>query len=153
MQINTFLLTAGFIALGSADSSSRTFTSAGTANKGFVIPENLPEGVYTVAMDRTGKARQPNWPGPSSSPSPSSSRAPASTLRSCNGKCSILATTAQITPRWIRTQPIVQSRVSAPNAARRLVTTRNRERRRRPADCRLLLPVFGLRLLWRPSQV
>ncbi|KAI7914674.1 hypothetical protein M0657_009366 [Pyricularia oryzae] len=49
MQINTFLLTAGFIALGSADSSSRTFTSAGTANKGFVIPENLPEGFSELA--------------------------------------------------------------------------------------------------------
>ncbi|EHA57097.1 hypothetical protein MGG_14564 [Pyricularia oryzae 70-15] len=57
MQINTFLLTAGFIALGSADSSSRTFTSAGTANKGFVIPENLPEGFCTATMDGTDHAK------------------------------------------------------------------------------------------------
>ncbi|TLS28645.1 hypothetical protein PpBr36_01930 [Pyricularia pennisetigena] len=56
MHINTFLITAGFIALGSADSSAKTFTSAGTVDKGFIIPENLPEGVYTVTMDGAGKA-------------------------------------------------------------------------------------------------
>ncbi|KAI6369269.1 hypothetical protein MCOR25_004450 [Pyricularia grisea] len=42
--------------LGSADSSAKTFTSAGTVSKGFIIPENLPEGVYTVTMDGAGKA-------------------------------------------------------------------------------------------------
>lgn len=57
MHLNTFLITAGFIALGSADTATVTFTSAGTIDKGFNIPENLPEGVYSVTMDGTGTAQ------------------------------------------------------------------------------------------------
>ncbi|KAI6369268.1 hypothetical protein MCOR25_004449 [Pyricularia grisea] len=62
MRFTSFLASSGLVALawasGSADNATaRMFTSAATADQGFTIPEELPEGVYSVDVDETGLAR------------------------------------------------------------------------------------------------
>ncbi|TLS28386.1 hypothetical protein PpBr36_01929 [Pyricularia pennisetigena] len=61
MRFASFLASSGLVALawasGSADNATaRMFTSSGTADQGFTIPEELPEGVYSVKVDESGMA-------------------------------------------------------------------------------------------------
>ncbi|TLD22225.1 hypothetical protein PspLS_08273, partial [Pyricularia sp. CBS 133598] len=63
MRFTTFLASSGLVARACASTSAsvdsvtfNTFTSAGTANEGFTIPEDLLEGVYSVNIDESGLA-------------------------------------------------------------------------------------------------